>query len=219
MFDEGEMLALSGIQHFSFCRRQWALIHIEQAWKDNLLTAQGDLFHARAHDAAARERRGGILVLRGLAVHSRELGLSGICDVVEFHPDENGCSLFGEEGLWRPFPVEYKRGESKRIDADRLQLCAQAMCLEEMLGTDVAHGALFYGKTRRREEVPFSVGLRGEVRRLAAQMHDLYERKRTPEVRRTQSCSACSLNEICLPRLQRIPSVETYLASRFQEEE
>ena len=132
MYDEDEFLALSGIQHFAFCRRQWALIHIEQAWADNVLTAQGELMHKRAHDEELRERRGDTLVVRGLSVHSRALGLSGKCDVVEFRKNSHGHTLTGEDGLWRAVPVEYKRGSSKANDADRLQLCAQALCLEEM---------------------------------------------------------------------------------------
>ena len=155
MYDEDEFLALSGIQHFAFCRRQWALIHLEQAWADNVLTAEGDLMHRRAHDDELRERRGDILVVRGLAVHSRALGLAGTCDVVEFHKDESGHPLAGEDGLWRPVPVEYKRGHSKAGDADRLQLAAQALCLEEMLGCDVLAGFLFYGETKVRERVEF----------------------------------------------------------------
>ncbi len=158
VYDEDEFLALSGIQHFAFCRRQWALIHLEQAWADNVLTAEGDLMHRRAHDEELRERRGDILVVRGLAVHSRALGLAGKCDVVEFHKDESGHPLAGEDGLWRPVPVEYKRGRSKASDADRLQLAAQALCLEEMLGCDVLEGFLFYGETRSRERVEFGAG-------------------------------------------------------------
>ena len=145
MYGEEEFLALSGIQHFAFCRRQWALIHLEQAWVDNVLTAEGDLMHCRAHDEGLREHRGNVIVVRGLAVHSRALGLSGKCDVVEFHRDGEGHPLAGEDGLWRGVPVEYKRGRSKTGDADRLQLAAQALCLEEMLGCDVPAGFLFYG--------------------------------------------------------------------------
>ena len=130
---EEDFLQLSGLQHFAFCRRQWALIHIEQQWGENLRTVEGDLLHRRAHDEQARERRGDILILRGLSVASAALGISGKCDVVEFRADSGGISLRGEEGLWVPFPVEYKRGSPKPHRADELQLCAQAMCLEEML--------------------------------------------------------------------------------------
>ncbi len=152
-YDEQEMLALSGVQHFLFCRRQWALIHVEQQWAENVLTVEGDLMHARCHDEAIRERRGDVLVVLGLAVRSHALCLNAGCDVVEFHASEEGHPLAGESGLWRAYPVEYKHGRKKRGAEDRAQLCAQAMCLEEMFACDIPEGALFYGQTRSRETV------------------------------------------------------------------
>ena len=142
-YREEDFLQLSGLQHFAFCRRQWALIHIEQQWQENLRTVEGDIFHRRAHDDQARERRGDVLILRGLSVSSPTLGISGQCDVVEFHADPDGVSLRGEEGLWFPFPIEHKRGAPKSHRADGLQLCAQAMSLGEMLCCAVPEGALF----------------------------------------------------------------------------
>ena len=144
-FSSEDLLPLSGLQHFAFCRRQWALIHLEQQWQENLRTVEGGLLHRRAHDEAARERRSDTLILRGLQVVSHQLGLSGQCDVVEFHATPKGVPLQGEEGLWQPYPVEYKRGKPKSHQADELQLCAQAMCLEEMLCCSIPEGALFYG--------------------------------------------------------------------------
>lgn len=170
MYAEEEYLQLSGLQHFAFCRRQWALIHIEQQWRENLWTAEGDLFHRRAHAEQLREKRGGTLVLRGLSVASSALGLSGKCDVVEFRADPKGISLHGEEGLWVPYPVEYKRGSPKPHQADELQLCAQALCLEEMLCCTIAEGALFYGEIRRRVTVPFLPALRKQVYSMAEEM-------------------------------------------------
>lgn len=151
MYSEEEMLALSGIQHYSFCPRQWALIHVEQQWVDNVLTVEGGLVHKRAHDQGIREKRGDLITIRGLDVHSYSLGLRGQCDVVEFVSDDEGVSLAGEQGLWRVVPVEYKRGKSKRIDADRLQLCAQAFCLEEMFCCDVREAFLYYGSAHSRK--------------------------------------------------------------------
>lgn len=133
MYAEEDYLQLSGLQHFAFCRRQWALIHVENQWVENLLTVEGELLHTRAHDETQRELRGDVLTLRGLTVFSPSLGLSGKCDVVEFHADPAGISLQGEKGLWLPYPVEYKRGSPKVGNEDALQLCAQAMCLEETL--------------------------------------------------------------------------------------
>ena len=167
MIDYSEdLLPLSGLQHFAFCRRQWALIHLEQQWQENLRTVEGGLLHRRAHEGAARERRSDTLILRGLQVVSHQLGLSGQCDVVEFHAAPKGVPLQGEEGLWQPYPVEYKRGKPKSHQADELQLCAQAMCLEEMLCCDIPEGALFYGEPRRREPVAFTEELRQEGSRV-----------------------------------------------------
>ena len=217
IYPEEDLLQLSGLQHFAFCRRQWALIHIEQQWQENLRTVEGALLHRRAHDEQLRERRGDVLILRGLPVVSRTLGLSGKCDVVEFHADPAGIPLQGEEGLWHPFPVEYKRGRPKAHDADLLQLCAQAMCLEEMLCCAVPEGALFYGETRRRMDVSFSDELRGRVTALPAEMHQLFRRGHTPKVRPSKSCNACSLKEICLPALLGRKSAQAYLRSAMEE--
>jgi len=169
-----DLLPLSGLQHFAFCRRQWALIHPEQQWQENLRTVEGGLLHRRAHDEAARERRSDTLILRGLQVVSHQLGLSGQCDVVEFHATPKGVPLQGEEGLWQPYPVEYKRGKPKSHQADELQLCAQAMCLEEMLCCSIPEGVLFYGEPRRRTVVFFTPELRETVRRDSDEMHQLY---------------------------------------------
>ena len=139
-FKEDEYLQLSGLQHFAFCRRQWALIHVEQLWRDNLRTVEGEILHERAHDETLRERSRDKITMRGLRIASSALGISGACDVVEFVRSRSGARLTGEDGLWQPYPVEYKRGSSKISDADRLQLCAQAMCLEEMLGCAVPDG-------------------------------------------------------------------------------
>ena len=212
-----DLLPLSGLQHFAFCRRQWALIHLEQQWQENLRTVEGGLLHRRAHDEAARERRSDTLILRGLQVVSHQLGLSGQCDVVEFHATPKGVPLQGDEGLWQPYPVEYKRGKPKSHQADELQLCAQAMCLEEMLCCSIPEGALFYGEPRRRTVVLFTPELRETVRRDSDEMHQLYHRGHTPKAKPSKSCSACSLKELCLPQLVRRESVQTYLRRAMEE--
>lgn len=218
MESDRDFLPLSGLQHLVFCRRQWALIYIEKQWKDNLRTVEGDLFHRRAHDETQRERRGDLLIVRGLPVCSQVLGISGQCDVVEFRLDAGGVSLHGEEGLWQPFPVEYKRGSPKLHDADRLQLCAQAMCLEEMLCCTIEEGALFYGELRHRERVVFSKALRLEVRERLAEMHRLYRRGHTPEIKCSKSCNACSMRDLCIPFLTKSKSVRDYLIRAVEEE-
>lgn len=217
MYSDDDFLALSGIQHFAFCRRQWALIHLEQVWVENVLTTEGDLMHRRAHDDLLRERRGDTLVVRGLAVRSRALGLAGVCDVVEFHVDDRGVPLADEEGLWSPTPVEYKRGRSKVSDADRLQLCAQALCLEEMLGCDIPLGYLYYNETKSRERVNLDDELRAMVIDFAKEMHVVYARRHTPKVKPFSACRSCSLLEVCVPRAVNRGTVADYVARSVLE--
>lgn len=211
IYSEEEFLQLSGLQHFKFCRRQWALIHIETQWAENYRTTDGAILHENAHNGRFTESRGDLLITRDMRVRSSVLGVSGACDVVEFHRGAEGISLEGREGLWLPYPIEYKRGRPKEHSADALQLCGQAMCLEEMLCCDIPKGALYYGKVRRRTEVVFTPELRQEVRALLQEMHRLYDRGHTPKVKPSKGCNACSLKEICLPKLMRQKSVSSYL--------
>ncbi len=205
------------LQHFAFCRRQWALIHIEDQWAENFRTVDGSLMHENAHDQGFRESRGDVLIVRGLAVHSAQLGISGQCDVVEFHQDPDGISLQGREGTWRPYPIEYKRGKPKDGPADALQLCAQAMCLEEMLCCAIQEGAIYYGETRHRTVVPLTQDLRSQVRDSLVEMHDLYQKHYTPKVKPTKACNACSLKDLCLPKLMRVKKVADYLTGAMEE--
>lgn len=218
-YKEDEFLMLSGLQHYKFCRRRWALIHIENQWAENLRTVDGGLMHENAHDKNFSETRGDIIVTRGMNVFSRNLGVSGECDVLEFHRTEHGdgIPLEGREGLWRPFPVEYKRGKPHSQSGDELQLCAQAMCLEEMLCCDIPLGALYYGEIRRRQHVVFIEELRRSVRESLEEMHDLFRRGRTPKVKPTKSCNACSMKDLCLPKLMRGSLVSGYLKQQLEE--
>ena len=218
-YGEDDYLMISGIQHFKFCRRQWALIHIEQQWEENIHTAVGELMHKKVHDPELREKRKGLIIARALPVSSRILGVSGTCDVVEFRQSEDGIRLHGHRGQYSVYPVEYKKGKPKLTEEDRLQLAAQAMCLEEMFSAQVPEGAVFYGETRRREPVAITEELRQEVRRCFQEMHAYYERNYTPKVKYSKSCSACSLKEICLPRLGKSISVKSYIGKMFKEEE
>ena len=212
-YGEDDFLQLSGIQHFCFCRRQWALIHIEQQWQENLKTVEGHIVHERCHDDGFIEKRGDLLVARGLRVFSHTLGVTGQCDVVEFQKNTEGCYLQGHSGTWRPYPIEYKRGKSKLIDADRLQLCCQAMCLEEMLSIMVNQGALYYNETRRREVVDFTDELRQKVKDMLREMHIYYDRAYTPKVKPKTGCRSCSLQDICLPVLCKKDDVTGYYES------
>lgn len=211
MYFEEDYLMLSGIQHFAFCRRQWAIIHIEQQWADNYRTTAGELMHKKAHDEGSFEKRGNLLVVRGLRISSHELGVSGQCDVVEFHQDETGVEVFGYDGKWNLVPIEYKHGAPKGNNADELQLCAQAICLEEMFQTSIPDGYLYYGENRRRSYVEFTDNLRDEVKRMAEEMHELFRRGYTPNVKPGKQCKACSLENLCVPKLQKVMKVREYI--------
>lgn len=168
--------------------------------------------HKKAHDGDPFESRGDTIIMRGLKVFSRTLGISGNCDIVEFHRVESGgISLQKREGEWQPYPVEYKRGKPKESDADILQLCAQAMCLEEMLCCDIPRGAIYYGETRHRLVVEFTDDLRNELRSVVSEMRAIASRGHTPQVKPTKGCNACSLNEICLPKIKKCVTVDRYL--------
>ncbi len=217
-YNEEEYLQISGLQHFAFCRRQWALIHIEQLWAENLRTVEGSMLHERAHDASQREKRGDLLITRDMRVFSPTLGISGACDVVEFRRRPDGVPLTGQSGLFVPYPVEYKRGAPRMDHANDLQLCAQAMCLEEMLCCEIPEGALYFGETHHRQNVMLTGELRDEVREKLEEMHRLYEKQYTPKVKPSKSCNACSLKELCLPRMMNRKSVKAYLHEHLGEE-
>jgi CRISPR-associated exonuclease Cas4 len=191
--EDREPLPISGLQHLAFCPRQWALIHLEQAWKENRLTAEGRLLHERA-DLPGQERRNTLRTVRGLSLKSSKLGLAGVADVVEFRPG--------------PVPVEYKRGKRKPTDCDLVQLCAQALCLEEMLEVEIPAGAIFYGEPRRRMEVAFTPELRERTKSLTAAMHNLYADRVTPPASPGPHCRSCSLVEICMPHVTARSDVE-----------
>ena len=224
MYAEDELLPISALQHLAFCERQWALIHLEGLWEENVLTTEGKRLHNR-NDEPRREMRDGVLTVRALRLRSLRIGLTGRADVVEFRPlaDEadaaTAVALPGTEGLWQPYPVEHKRGRPKRDRCDHVQLCAQALCLEEMLGVPVPDGALFYGARRRRLPVRFDLDLRRQTEALASRLHQLTQAGRTPPARRTRACRNCSLVHLCLPDVTGGRSARTYLAQALTEEE
>ena len=203
MYAESDLIPLSALQHYLYCPRQCALIHLEQIWTENAYTAEGRVLHEEA-DSGKTETRGDVKTVTGLLLRSLVLGLSGKADVVEFHR---------RDGIWHPYPVEYKRGRPKKHDADRVQLCAQAVCLEEMLAVPVPEGALFYGKTRRRQLVPFDAPLREAVRQAALGVHELLHRNHTPPPVADERCTACSLLHECLPEGTAGRSAALYLES------
>ena len=220
MFPEDDLLPLSALQHFVFCPRQCALIHVEGIWQENPLTVSGAQLHERL-DESGGEARGDCLTARALPLRSLRYGLAGRADAVELHrfPEgaEGGIELPGRPGRWLPFPVETKRGKPKSHDADRVQLCAQALCLEEMLGVPVPAGALFYGTPRRREEVAFDARLREATLAAAQGVRDLLASGTTPRAVREPKCDRCSLIDRCLPDLAR-RSARAYLDAALSEE-
>ena len=190
MYDEDDLVMISALQHLLFCRRQCALIHIEQQWAENVYTAEGRVLHERVH-ASGRESRKRTRIAFDVPIRSLELGLIGRADIVEFHLQESG--------IWLPFPVEYKRGRPKKDASDRVQLCAQAICLEEMLAVNVAAGALYYGKQKRRQVVVFDAALRELTRVSAEKLHALLAGGVTPPPVYSPACESCSFMDICLP--------------------
>ena len=201
---------LSALQHYRYCPRQCALIHIEQAWSENLFTAEGRIMHDKV-DTANRESRGNIRIEYGVPMRSLRLGLIGKADVVEFHRMDDGS--------WMPFPVEYKRGKPKIDDCDKVQLCAQAICLEEMMNVDVPEGALFYGQTRHRHDVRFDSALRAVTEDAAKKVHELIESGITPKAEYSRKCKKCSLLNLCMPKTcSKARSVNKYLLTAIEEE-
>jgi len=208
-YSEDDLIMISALVHYSFCPRRCALVHIEQSWAENRLTAEGRIMHERVHEEDSVVR-GKVRIDYGVPLRSLRLGLIGKADVVEFHLEE--------DGTWRPFPVEYKRGKPKADLSDKIQLCAQAICLEEMLGIDVLSGALFYGQTRRRLDVLFDASLRRETERAAEAAHELIQAGKTPKPVYAKRCDRCSLAAECLPRtMEKKRSVRSYLTRMLGE--
>lgn len=219
MYQEYEFLQLSGIQHYAFCKRQWGLAYMELQWTENVRTVEGHLMHKRAHDGEIVEHRGDRVISRAMPVQSKELGISGECDVVEFHKASDGVYLPRYDGYYRVLPVEYKKGRPKENEIDILQLVAQAMCLEEMLCCQIEEGFLYYGETKHRLRVSITRETREKVRAIFAEMHQYYEKGVTPKGKRTKACNACSLKDICLPVLMKTRSVNQYIADTIEESE
>lgn len=222
-YSEEDMLMLSGIQHFAFCERQWALIHIEQCWDENVRTVEGKYLHEIADNPYFEESRGELRVVRAMPLVSNKLGLRGTADVVEFYKQVEPLpgytvSLDGRAGYWTVYPVEYKRGRPKKDDRDAVQLCAQALCLEEMLNIKITAGALYYAEIHHREEIPIDNNLRKRVQELSDRMHRMFREGRTPKAVSGKHCSLCSLSEQCQPKLtKKHRSVKNYIDNAIKD--
>lgn len=219
-YKEEDYLMLSGIQHFYFCKRQWALIHIEQQWADNQATMEGNYLHERADDPFFTESRKNIIISRAVPVSSSVLGLSGILDVLEFHKEESGVILPDKDGYWVPQIVEYKHGKPKKDLRDQVQLAAQVICLEEKFNCRITQSAFYYHEVNRRQRILITDELRQLVKTLADEMHQLYRLGKTPKAEIKKNCPKCSLYEICMPRLtNRKSSVSHYMQVQVAMEE
>jgi CRISPR-associated exonuclease Cas4 len=224
-YNDDDLLLLSGIQHIAFCERQWALIHIEQQWAENILTVEGKHVHTRADNPFVNESRENIKVTRSVSVISRELGLQGVVDVVEYIRDDDApltetISLKNKPGKWRVSPVEYKRGKPKKDDRDIVQLCAQAIALEEMLSISIKIAYIYYNQIRRREQVLLDDNLRDRVINLSLKMHEMYNSSITPPAQKEKHCLKCSLYEICQPDWNKPKdSVKKYLYEELSNDE
>lgn len=204
MYDENELLPLSGLQHLLYCERRAALVHIEQVWDENKFTADGREFHSRAHESGSDSRKM-VRISRGLRICSYYLGLIGQTDVVEFHRStSSGIELRGSKGKWVPFPIEYKRGKYRMEQAYAVQLCAQALCLEEMLDAVIPFGAIFFGSARRRLDIEFTSDLRRVTEEGSTRLHKLLASGVVPPaLYEEKKCKSCSLFEACQPRMNR----------------
>ena len=216
-YSEDDLIPISALQHYVFCPRQCALIHVEQAWAENALTAEGRILHDKVHKNDI-ENRPGVRIVRGLRLRSFKHGIVGQADVVEFQRAENGVVLPGATGLWQPYPVEFKRGKLKIDECDEVQLCAQALCLEEMLGASIKNGAFFYGQTRRRTEIVLSEWLRQRTEEVIAGFRNTLDKQLTPQAHYQRKCNSCSLYDLCLPKTTGVKKdVAGYLSKAFED--
>lgn len=221
MFDDEDLLPLSGVQHVVYCERRFALVHVECLWVESSATVEGHHIHERVHESFT-ESRGDLRTARGLLLRSQKLGLSGKADVVEFHRVENetgkGIRIPGVEGTWTVFPVEYKRGVLRHEQAYVVQLCAQAMALEEMFAASIPSGAVYYGKSHRREDIFFSKELREGTENSARRMHEIAVSGQTPAPVPGPKCKRCSMKDLCLPESTARSGKASAFLSRMMRE-
>lgn len=217
MYNEEDYLMLSGIQHYYFCKRQWALIHIERYWADNESIAKGTNLHEKADKPLIKEKRKDLIISRALPVSSSILGFSGILDIVEFRSSDKGIKIPGKSGLWWPTIIEYKKGKEKVDERDTVQLVAQTICLEEKFNINIEFGYIYYFETNSRLKVDIIEGLKIKTKNLANKMHELYELKTIPKAESYKNCRLCSLVDVCMPRLtKKKKSVQNYLYGDLQ---
>lgn len=212
MYTEDEYLMLSGIQHYLFCKRQRALIHIENIWGENSFTKNGEIIHKKADNPIIKEKRGRVVISRAMPVSSKKLGISGILDVIEFHKSIEGIKLKDKKGLWKPIIIEYKSGKDKKYDYDKAQLMAEAFCIEEKFQISIEKSYLYYHKIDKRIEVKLDEKLRDLTKNTIIQMHRDFKNGLIPKAEEHRKCTLCSLNEKCMPRLtKKYKSIDNYI--------
>lgn len=217
-YTDDEMLLLSGIQHFCFCKRQWALIHVEQQWQENLRTQEGHFVHERVDDPFLNESRGDVIISRAVPIVSFSLGLTGIADLIEHTRSDTGVIIPYHDGLWHMKPVEYKRGRPKIDERDEVQLCAQVICLEEMFGVRIEEADFYYNEIRRRKTIKITENLRSLVAMRSEEMHEIFRTGITPAAEGGKHCSLCSLVDICVPKLTKKKNpVRRYIGRHVSE--
>ena len=220
-YSDDDMLMLSGIQHFVYCPRQWALIHLDQQWAENRLTAEGEILHQNVDDPFLRQKNGNRITLRSISIASKRLGLYGVTDAVELIPadsKENSITHPKYPGFWHLLPIEYKHGHTKPDRRDEVQVAAQTICLEEQYGIHIEQAALFYFETRSREYVEMSQELRDFTEECARNMHKIFASGILPAISQSKSCRNCSLNGICMPEISKCNAVQAYLKEYLNEE-
>lgn len=210
-----DYIQISGIQHYMYCKRSWALIYIEDIWRDNFLTLDGDKVHERVHDSSSSEIRKDKFFERGVYISSEEYGLTGQCDLIEYKNDPNGIQLRDKDGLWVIIPTEYKHGNGDSIDYDKYQLVAQMICLEEMFQTEIEYGYLYYKKSNKKIKIENTNEFKLMIKQITKEMRELIKRQYTPKIRKNKKCKNCSLYNECNPDVSYMQDVSTYLKEAF----
>lgn len=214
---EENLIQISGIQHFKYCKRRWALLYIENLWEDNYLTIEGDKIHEKAHDGSLKESRKNKIIERGTYISSKEYKLTGQCDIIEYHKDINGINIVNKEGKWKIIPIEYKHGNGESVDIDKYQLIAQILCLEEMFQTNIEYGYLYYKSTNKRIKIENNDEIKKETIELIKEMNEYIKKQYTPKQKKSKKCNNCSLYEKCNPKICSSKNVKKYLEEIIRE--
>lgn len=214
---EENLIQISGIQHFLYCKRQWALFYIENLWEDNHLTIDGDKVHEKVHNTNIKETRKNKIIERGTYISSEKYKLTGQCDVIEYHKDINGINITNKEDKWKIIPIEYKHGNGESVDIDKYQLIAQILCLEEMFQTNIEYGYLYYKAANKKIKIENTNEIKSAVIKIIEEINDYTRKQYTPKVKKSKKCNNCSLYEKCNPKICSSKNVRKYLEEIIKE--